>query len=116
MRKLIIILAGSVLLLAGYPVLYLLVLPHFHDVTLERFAEPLLTIPPPADSKDIETLTRVGQQTANTDHCDYLAALMLETKLPKVEVEDYYRKAYKGKSRVEFVWLNEQNIYTAKEH
>jgi hypothetical protein len=87
--------------------------PYIHDYTLDRFAEPLISITAPQKTQILDRLSRIGQQTGNSDHCDYFAAIVLKTELPKDEVESYYRKNYDGKSGLAFVWLNEKNNYTA---
>jgi hypothetical protein len=83
-----------------------------HNVTLQKFSEPLLSISEPQNVVRINSLTKVGQQYANGDHCDYLAAVLLKTDLYKADIENYYKDNYTGKSEIKYVWLDEENSYT----
>ncbi len=75
---------------------YLWVFPHLHDKTLREFYQSLTSIPVPEETNLIDSLSEVGQQSGNSDHCDYLAAELLKTNLSKSEIENYYIGNYKG--------------------
>jgi len=83
------------------------VFPQLHNQTLDKFSSQLLTIPVPQKTQLIDTLSEVGQQSGNSDHCDYLGALLLKTDLSKSDAEKYYRDNYKGSSQLHFYWTNE---------
>jgi hypothetical protein len=98
-------------LVVGVIVLYVAcfvwVFPYFHDQELQDFSRPLASVAPPEQTKEIDQLSQVGQQTGNSDHCDYLLAFLLKTTLPKQEIERYYTDRYKGKSQLNFFWIAE---------
>ena len=99
-------LAAAVIAVLFIPV-YLWIAPKLHDRTLVRFSKPLLSISVPENTQQIDALSRVGLQSGNSNHCDYLAALLLKTGLKKNDLEAYYQDSYKGESTVEFFWINE---------
>ncbi len=114
MKKNIIILISIPIVLIGIYFGWLFsVGPYMHDQVLERFSNQLLSIPVPGDTQLLKTTSIVGQQIGNGDHCDYLAAMQIQTNLSKEDVENYYRESYKGESEVNFIWLNEENEYTS---
>ena len=98
-----------------YALSYLWIIPKRHDAILNDFAKGLLSIRLPEESKLIDSTSIVGQQQGNSDHCDYLAAIILDSSLPKQRLQDYYDQNYTGNSEIEFVWLDENNIYTTEE-
>jgi hypothetical protein len=87
---------------------YFWVFPYLHDRTLQDFSSRFMSISLPDKTQEIDKLTRVGQQSGgNINECDYLAAFLLKTELPRIELEKHYSSHYRGKSEVEFYWLNE---------
>jgi hypothetical protein len=105
------ILGGTSLIAIAIAILsipfYLWILPELHDKTLDQFSEPLLSISVPEGTQVLDTLSSIGLQTGNSNHCDYLAALLVKTDLPRVEIEQYYKGKYDGDSEVEFFWTND---------
>jgi hypothetical protein len=102
------IIAGLVILVIGsYFVSYRWLFPYLHNQTLKQFSEPLIGITPSPGIQKIDSISEVGQQSGNSDHCDYLAAQLLKTDLPKSEIEKYYRSNYKGKTELNFFWTDE---------
>jgi len=91
---------------------YLWLLPALHDRTLNQFSQTLTQIQLPQNTQQIGELSKVGQQIANSDHCDYFAGVMVKTALPKEQFENYYRSQYTGKSELKFLWLDEESEYT----
>ena len=85
---------------------YVWFLPMLHDKTLEKFSEQFLSIIPPQGTQVVDTLSIIGHQSGNSNHCDYLVATLLKTKLPKSDIETYYINEYKGSSRINFFWLD----------
>lgn len=102
-----IILGLIVIIVGGYFGSYLWLFPNLHDQTLKEFSEPLANISNSEDIQRIDSLSEVGQQSGNSDHCDYLAAQLVKTDLSKSEVEKYYRENYKGNSTLNFYWFDE---------
>lgn len=102
----------AALLIVSYIGTFFWVVPMIHDATLKKFSAPLLSIPLPEKSKKIDSISIIGQQFANGNHCDYLAATLVETNLSKNDVQEYYNNNYKGKPALKFVWLDERNSYT----
>jgi hypothetical protein len=47
----------------------------------------LFSLPLPKDTTSIDTYTEIGQQIANGNHCDYLAAILLKSTLSKNDLE-----------------------------
>lgn len=88
------------------------VVPLFHDATLKNFSEPLLSISVPENTRQIGSISVVGQQFTAGDHCDYLAGVLINSSLTKESIQKYYKDHYVGKSEVRFVWLDEENPYT----
>jgi len=101
----IVAIIGAVIVL--YIPAYLWLFPMLHDRTLNTFSQELLTIPVPNQTQEVDRLTKVGHQSGNSDHCDYLAAILLKTDLSKSEIEKYYKNNYRGKSTVNFYWFDE---------
>jgi hypothetical protein len=77
--------------------------PYLHDQTLNGFRN----IPIPAKTQEVDNLSQVGQQSGNSDRCDYLATLLLKTDLSQPELEKYFANNYKGKSQLNYFWVNE---------
>ncbi len=88
------------------------IVPLFHDATLLNFSEPLLSISVPENTRQIGSISMVGQQFTAGDHCDYLAGVLINSSLTKESIRKYYKDNYTGKSEVRFVWLDEENPYT----
>ena len=84
--------------------------PYLHDQTLSRFSQDLTDVRLPPNTQEIERLHRVGQQSGNSDHCDYFAGEMFRTDLSKEQFEEYYRNHYNGESSVRFFWINQDNV------
>jgi len=103
----LVVIAGAV-----YLSLFFVVIPRLHDATLNSFAENLFSVSLPASIKETDKLSVVGQQLGNGDHCDYLAATLIESNLSKKDVMDFFTKNYRGPSTIKFVWLDEKNPYT----
>lgn len=101
-----------VLLMVTYVCAFFWVVPFLHDVTLKKFSTPLLSISVPENTKQIDSISAVGQQFANGNHCDYLAALLVESSQSKDNIQKYYKEHYAGNSEVHFVFLDEENSYT----
>lgn len=95
---------GAIIL---YAVSFTWVFPQLHNQTLAKFSSQLVTLPAPQKTQVIDSLSVVGQQSGNSDHCDYLGALLLKTDLSKDDIEKYYRDNYKGNSQLHFYWTNE---------
>jgi len=90
-----------------YVTSFLWFFPHLHDKTLNVFSQRLFSTPLPENTQEIERINKVGLQSGNSDHCDYLAALLLKTALSKSDIEKYYENNYKGDSQLHFYWVNE---------
>ncbi len=108
----IIILSVIVLIMALYAACFFWISPKMHDVVLNQFSTELFSVELPSDTTQIDSISVVGQQIANGNHCDYLAARLLQTTLSKSELETHFAKGYQGKSKTQFVWLEEDNAYT----
>ena len=106
---------GILALLGLYFAWYVWIGPYLHDKTLAKFSEQLFEIQLPDNAVLLDRISVVGQQEGNSDHCDYLAAIQLQTELPKSALENHYKNSYSGDSEVKFVWLDEENPYTNKE-
>ena len=100
------------LVITSYFVAFYWVVPVIHDETLKKFSEPLLSLPVPKNTKQIDSIIVVGQQFANGDHCDYLAAILIDSTLSKDDIQSYYKKQYTGNSEVRYVFFDEANSYT----
>jgi hypothetical protein len=111
MKKSKAIIVTVVAILVGVIALYFVSLlwffPYIHNQDLSRFSQPLMSIPPPADTQVLDSIIQVGQQSGNSDHCDYLAAWLLKTSSTKQDIEKYYSKNYKGGSSLNFFWISE---------
>jgi hypothetical protein len=106
--RLIVIIGGLVVvLIVLYSAAFTWLFPQFHNQTLSRFTSQLTRIPVPENTSLIDTLSQVGQQSGNSDHCDYLGALLLKTELSKSDAERYYLDNYKGASQLHFYWTDE---------
>jgi len=108
--RLIVIIGGLVVvLIVLYAAAFMWLFSQFHNQTLSRFTSQLTRIPVPEKTLLIDTLSQVGQQSGNSDHCDYLGALLLKTELSKSDAERYYRDNYKGASQLHFYWTDESH-------
>lgn len=104
---------GSVILvIALYIGGFFWIVPKMHDETLTRFSDQLFSVQLPADTTQIDSISVIGQQFANGNHCDYLAARLLETSLQKEKLENDFKENYHGTSELQFIWLDESNAYT----
>jgi hypothetical protein len=90
-----------------YAISFVWIFPRLHDQTLSKFSSELTNIPVPQKTQLIDTISEVGQQSGNSDHCDYLGALLLKTDLSKSDAEKYYRDSYRGTSQLHFYWTDE---------
>lgn len=104
-----IILASIIGVIALYVFFFVIFFPYLHNQTLNRFSYELLSIPTPEKTQVVDSLTLAGHQTGNSNHCDYLAAQLIKTDLPKSEIEKFYKDNYKGESEVRFFWINEEH-------
>jgi hypothetical protein len=96
-----------------YISLFFWIIPAQHDASLQEFSSSLLSVPAPENGQIEASLSKVGLQVGNGDHCDYLAALAIQSKMAKKDLQDYYEEEYKGKSKVQYVWLDESSSYTS---
>lgn len=104
------------LVLAGLATSNFWLTPFLHDRYLEKYVDVLAAIKLPNGVEKTGSLSKVGQQSGNSDHCDYLAAVMLKTALPKEEVEAYFQNAYRGTSEIRFIWGDEMREYASEDN
>lgn len=88
------------------------VMPLYHNFVLKGFSSEIMSIPTPEGTDMLDSLKLIRHQTGNSNHCDYLAAIRIDSNLSKEELTYHYKTGYKGDSNLEFIWLDEQNEYT----
>lgn len=105
------LMVGAIFMVLMIPVF---IIGYFHtEITLKSFSGELTSIQVPESTTLLDSVTEFGSVSAgNGDHCDYLAGILFETNASKQYIESWYKSQYRGKSQVEFVWLDEDNAYT----
>jgi hypothetical protein len=61
-----------------------------NEIGARRFAAQLFDHPLPPRTRSIATVARVGVLAGNGNHCDFVAALRVESSLPQPELRAHY--------------------------
>lgn len=115
MHKFVVLFLGLVFLFSAMTS-HLWLFPFIHDRHLQVYADSMNSLPVPKDTRLITSENRVGQQSGNGDHCDYLSALFMDTKLTKDEIENHYNKVNVQGLDLKYLWSDEINSYVSEQN